>query len=225
MAYWMTMRRRLGILWIAPALLALSGCSSSDETKKVEPKKEAVAPKPVQAPDLFKINLDTSKGEVVIEMHRDWGPIGVDHLYNLVKQGFYDGDYFFRYVRNFMVQFGINGDPKINNHWRDINLLDDPVKQSNVRGTLTYATAGPRTRSTQLFINVRNNQGLDKDGFTPIGKVITGMAVVDSFYSGYGDMPDQGGQGPDPQKIETGGNEYLTSHFPRLDYIKKATIQ
>jgi peptidyl-prolyl cis-trans isomerase A (cyclophilin A) len=226
MAYWMTMRRRLGILWIAPALLALIGCSSSDETKKVEEKKEAVVPpKPVQAPDVFNINLDTSKGEVVIEMHRDWGPIGVDHLYDLVKQGFYDGDYFFRYVKNFMVQFGINGDPKINNHWRDINLLDDPVKQSNVRGTLTYATAGPRTRSTQLFINVRNNQGLDKDGFTPLGKVITGMSVVDSFYSGYGDMPDQGGQGPDPQKIEAQGNEYLTSHFPRLDYIKKATIQ
>jgi peptidyl-prolyl cis-trans isomerase A (cyclophilin A) len=222
----MTMRRRLGIPWIAPALLALIGCSSSDETKKTEPTKEAVAPpKQEQAPDVFKLNLDTSKGEVVLEIHRDWAPIGVDHLYSLVKQGFYDGDYFFRYVRNFIVQFGINGDPKINNHWRDINLLDDPHKESNARGTLTYATAGPRTRSTQLFINLRNNSGLDSQGFTPLGKVITGMSVVDSLYSSYGDMPDQGGQGPDPSKIEVQGNDYLTSHFPRLDYIKKATIQ
>jgi peptidyl-prolyl cis-trans isomerase A (cyclophilin A) len=216
----------LGILWIAPALLALIGCSSSDETKKEEPKKEAVAPpKQEQAPDVFKINLDTSKGAVVIEMHRDWGPIGVDHLYNLVKLGFYDGDYFFRYVRRFIVQFGINGDPKINNAWRNVNLQDDPVKQSNVKGTLTYATAGPRTRSTQLFINLNNNQDLDKKGFTPLGKVVSGMAVVESFYSSYGDMPDQGGQGPDSAKIEIQGNEYLTSHFPRLDFIKKATIQ
>ena len=211
---------------MAPALLALIGCSSTDETKKEEPKKEAAAaPKQEQAPDVFKINLDTSKGAVVIEIYRGWGPIGVDHLYNLVKLGFYDGDYFFRYVKNFIVQFGINGDPKINNHWRDINLLDDPVKQSNVRGTLTYATSGPRTRSTQLFINLRNNQGLDKDGFTPLGKVVSGMDVVEKFYSSYGDMPDQGGQGPDSSKIEMQGNEYLTSHFPRLDFIKKATIQ
>jgi peptidyl-prolyl cis-trans isomerase A (cyclophilin A) len=222
----MTMRRRCGILWIVPALLALIGCSSPDEANKVEPKKEAVAaPKPETAPDLFKINLDTSKGAVVIEMHRDWAPIGVDHLYSLVKLGFYDGNYFFRYVRRFIVQFGINGDPKINNHWRDINLFDDPVKQSNVRGTLTYATSGPRTRSTQLFINLNNNKDLDKKGFSPLGKVVSGMDVVERFYSSYGDMPDQGGQGPDPGKIEAQGNEYLTSHFPRLDFIKKATIQ
>ena len=220
------MRRRLGTLWIAPALLALIGCSSSDEAKKVEPTKEAVAPpKPEQAPDVFKINLDTSKGAVVIEMHRDWAPIGVDHLYALVKAGFYDGNYFFRYVKNFIVQFGINGDTKINNTWRNVNLKDDPVKQSNLKGTLTYATAGPRTRSTQLFINLRDNPGLDKDGFAALGKVVSGMDVVESLYSSYGDMPDMGGQGPDPSKIEMQGNEYLTSHFPRLDFIKKATIQ
>lgn len=220
------MRRRCGILWIAPAVLALIGCSSSDETKKEEPKKEAAAPpKQEQAPDVFKINLDTSKGPVVIEIHRDWAPIGADHLYSLVKLGFYDGDYFFRYVRNFIVQFGINGDPKTNNAWRNVNLPDDPVKQSNVKGTLTYATAGPRTRSTQLFINLKNNQALDKDGFAPLGKVVGGMDVVESLYSSYGDMPGMGGQGPDSAKIEAQGNEYLTSHFPRLDFIKKATIQ
>jgi peptidyl-prolyl cis-trans isomerase A (cyclophilin A) len=218
------------MLWIVPALVSLVGCSSSDEASKVEPKKEAVAtpkatPKTEQAPDVFKLNLDTSKGPVVIEMHRDWAPIGVDHLYNLVKIGFYDGDYFFRYVRGFIVQFGINGDPKINNTWRNVNLPDDPVKQSNVAGTLTYATAGPRTRSTQLFINLRNNPDLDKQGFAPLGKVISGMDVVTSLYNAYGDMPSLGGQGPDSGLIEVQGNEYLTSHFPRLDYIKKATIQ
>ncbi|HTS30590.1 MAG TPA: peptidylprolyl isomerase [Bryobacteraceae bacterium] len=223
------MHRRCRILWIAPALLALIGCSSSDEAKKEETKKEIAAtpapPKQEQAPDVFKINLDTSKGLIVIEMHRDWAPLGVDHLHSLVKMGFYDGCYFFRYVRNFIVQFGINGDPKLNNQWKNVNLLDDPVKQSNVRGTLTYATAGPRTRSTQLFINLRNNEGLDQQGFAPLGKVIKGMDVVDSLYSAYGDMPAMGGAGPDPSMIESQGNQYLTEHFPRLDHIKKATIE
>ncbi|HLK66174.1 MAG TPA: peptidylprolyl isomerase [Bryobacteraceae bacterium] len=217
------MRRRLGVLCLAACLAALIGCSS-EETKKEEPKKEAEAPKKEQAPDVFKIKLDTSKGLVVIEVHRDWAPIGADHLYTLVKSGFYDNNYFFRYIRNFIVQFGINGDPKTNNTWKNMNLLDDPVKQTNARGTLTYATAGPRTRSTQLFINLRNNAELDTRGFSPLGKVITGMNVVDSFYAGYGEMPPDG-QGPDPGKIELQGTEYLTTHFPKLDYIKKATIE
>lgn len=221
------MRRPYGILLIAPAVLALIGCSSSEEAKKVEPKKEEVAPPPKkeQAPDLFNVNLDTSKGPVVIEVHRDWAPLGADHFYDLVKIGFFDGDRFFRYVRNFIVQFGINGDPKIHRHWAGLNLPDDPVTQHNVRGTLTYATAGPRTRSTQLFINLKDNSPLDKDGFAPFGKVISGMDVVDKLYSSYGDMPDMGGQGPDPGRIEALGNAYLESQFPRLDYIKKATIQ
>jgi peptidyl-prolyl cis-trans isomerase A (cyclophilin A) len=214
------------ILWAVPALLALIGCSPSSETKKEEPKKEAVAPKKEEpVPDVYKLNLDTSKGLVVVEVHHAWAPNGADHLYRLAKDGFYDGSRFYRYVRGFIVQFGINGDPKINNRWRDVNLPDDPFKQTNAKGTLTYATAGPRTRSTQLFFNLRNNKELDSKGFTPVGKVVSGMDVVEGLYRMYGEIPQQGGQGPNPDMIESQGNEYLMSHFPLLDYIKKATVQ
>jgi peptidyl-prolyl cis-trans isomerase A (cyclophilin A) len=208
--------------WIcgcALASLLLAGCSSSNETR-TEP---AAAAKNEKAPDIFKVNLDTSKGPVVIEVHRDWAPNGADHFYSLVKTGFFDGARFFRVVRNFVVQFGINGDPATNRLWANANLPDDPVKESNVKGTLTYAARGPNTRSTQLFINLRDNRMLDSQGFAPIGKVVTGMDAVESFYNSYGDMPPSG-NGPDPTLIQQQGNDYLASRFPRLDYIKKATI-
>jgi peptidyl-prolyl cis-trans isomerase A (cyclophilin A) len=222
MAYWVAMRLISGL---AVAALLLAGCSSPNETKNAKKELTATAPaKKEAAPDVFTVTLDTSKGPVAIEMHRDWAPIGVDHFYTLVKTGFYDGDRFFRVVRNFVVQFGINGNSATNRLWSNANLPDDPVKESNVRGTLTYAISGPNTRSTQVFINLRNNKALDKDGFAPIGKVTSGMDVVDSFYNSYGDMPPAG-NGPDPTLIEQQGNDYLASRFPRLDYIKKATIQ
>jgi peptidyl-prolyl cis-trans isomerase A (cyclophilin A) len=213
------MRRALAAVLVS---VAMTGCSSSPEP----PKKEAKAPaKPETAPDVFQVNLDTSKGPVTIEVHRDWAPIGADHFYSLVKTGFYDGDRFFRVVRNFVVQFGISGDPSVNRLWSNLNLPDDPVKQHNVRGTISYATSGPNTRSTQVFINLKDNRSsLDGTGFAPFGKVTAGMDVVDSFYNSYGDMPPRG-QGPDPTQIEVQGNDYLTNHFPRLDYIKKAGIQ
>jgi peptidyl-prolyl cis-trans isomerase A (cyclophilin A) len=205
---------------VACALLALAGCAKEEPAKA--PGKAAVSEK---APDLFRVNLDTSKGPVVIEVHRDWAPMGADHFYNLVKTGFYDDTRFFRVVRNFVVQFGINGDPKINRLWSNANLPDDPVKQKNVKGTVTYAKLGPNSRSTQLFINLKDNRAaLDNAGFAPIGKVTEGMDVVESLYNSYGDMPPRG-QGPDPAKIEIQGGEYLANHFPRLDFIKKATIQ
>lgn len=211
-------------LTIAAACAALCACSSAPEAPA---KKEAAAApaKKETAPDVFTVNLDTSKGPVAIEVHRDWAPIGADQFYTLVKTGFYDGDRFFRVLRNFVVQFGISGDPKMNQLWSNANLPDDPVKQHNRRGTVTFATAGPNTRSTQLFINLKDNSAsLDGQGFAPIGKVTSGMDVVDSFYSSYGEMAPQG-QGPDATQIEVQGNDYLASHFPRLDYIKKATIQ
>jgi len=220
------MRKALLIAMSAAVSLALTGCSSTEE-----PKKEAAAPEPKkeaakeQAPQIYKVDFDTSKGPIVVEVHRDWAPLGADHFYLLVKLGFYDDVRFFRYSRRFIVQFGINGNPQVNARWSNINLPDDPVKQSNTRGTLTYATAGPRTRSTQLFFNLGNNAALDAQGFSPFAKVVSGMDVVEGLYSGYGEIPDMGGQGPDPGKIEIQGNEYLTSHFPRLDYIKKATIE
>jgi len=214
------MPRRLGLLG-AMVSLALMGCSSSHEAKK-EPPKTAAKPEPT--PEVFQVKLDTSKGLVVVEVHRDWAPRGVDHFYTLVKTGFYDGDRFFRVVRNSIVQFGINGDPQLNRLWATANLPDDPIKQHNVKGTLTYATTGANGRSTQLFFNLRDNRALDKQGFEPIGQVIQGMDVVEILYSAYGDWPPRG-QGPDPRKIETQGNEYLANEFARLDYIQKATIQ
>jgi peptidyl-prolyl cis-trans isomerase A (cyclophilin A) len=141
-----------------------------------------------------------------------------------VKTGFYDGNRFFRVVRNFVVQFGISGDPQLNRLWASANLPDDPVKQSNVKGTLTYAQLGPNSRTTQLFINLKDNKSLDRQGFAPIGKVISAMDTVERLYSSYGEMAPRG-QGPDPSQIEVQGNTYLADHFARLDYIHKATIQ
>ena len=209
------MRAPLAI--VLAVLLFLAGCSTTSPPVKEEPKAET-------APEVFQVNLNTSKGLVVLEIHRDWAPVGADHFYTLVKTRFFDDARFFRVVRNFVVQFGINGNPKTNQVWSMTNLRDDPVKEHNRKGSLTYATAGPNTRTTQMFINLKDNLNLDRDGFAPIGKVINGMDIVESLYDSYGDMPPRG-QGPDPSKIETEGNEYLQNRFPRLDYIKKATIQ
>jgi peptidyl-prolyl cis-trans isomerase A (cyclophilin A) len=223
MAYWESMSKRFGTILAAAACAAMLGCSSAPESKNPEPKKEVAKPAPT--PAVFQVNLDTSKGPVVIEVHRDWAPRGADQFYTLVKAGYYDGDRFFRVLPRFVVQFGISGDPKSNQLWSNANILDDPVQEHNVKGTVTFATAGPNTRSTQLFINMRDNRSLDSQGFAPIGKVTSGMDVVERFYSSYGEMSPAGGEGPDPSKIETQGNDYLASRFPRLDYIKKATIQ
>ena len=214
--------RRSGYLAVGAAVsLALSGCSSPDENKKAEVAKPAA--KVEKTPDTFHAVFDTSKGQVVIEVHRDWAPHGVDHFFNLIQTGFYDGVRFFRVTHSY-VQFGINGNPTTNGLWSTAYLPDDPVKQSNIKGTLTFAHLGANNRTTQLFFNMKNNKDLDKQGFAPIGKVITGMDVVESLYSAYGDMAPRG-QGPDPSKIEVQGNAYLDAKFPRLDYIKKATIQ
>jgi len=208
-------------LWIAAAValsLAICGCSSNTTAKE----KAKTGP----APDLYKISFDTSKGTFVVEVHRDWAPNGADHLYDLVKAGFYDGDRFFRVVRGFVVQFGINGDPATNSTWAAINIPDDRPTQPNARGTLTYAATGmPDSRSTQLFINFQDNSpSLNPKGFAPLGPVIQGMDVVDDLYAGYGEMAPNG-PGPDAMELQREGNGYLTAKFPHLDYIKKATIQ
>jgi cyclophilin family peptidyl-prolyl cis-trans isomerase len=215
------MRKTSWFAAIAAVSVALVGCSSPDESKKDAAPK--APPKVEKTPDVFQAVLDTSRGKVVIEVHRDWAPIGVDHFFSLLQTGFYDGVRFFRVTRAY-VQFGINGTPSTNSLWSTAMLPDDPRKQSNVKGTVTYAHRGANTRTTQLFFNMKDNKDLDKQGFAPIGKVITGMDVVESFYSSYGDMAPRG-QGPDPSKIEVLGNTYLDSKFPRLDFIKKAAIQ
>ena len=176
-----------------------------------------------QAPATFKANFDTSKGTFVIDVHRDWAPQGADRFYNLVKNGFYDDVRFFRVISGFMAQFGIHGDPALASAWRSAQIKDDPVKQSNKRGFVTFATAGPNTRTTQLFINFGDNAALDKQGFSPFGQVTTGMDVVDKIYNGYGEGAPRG-KGPDQGRVQSEGNTYLTKEFPRLDYIKAATI-
>jgi peptidyl-prolyl cis-trans isomerase A (cyclophilin A) len=178
-----------------------------------------------KAPDKFQVKFDTSKGEFIVEVTRAWAPNGADRFYNLVKNGFYDNCGFYRVVKNFMVQFGMNGDPRIARAWSGARIKDDPVKQSNTRGYITYAMGGPDTRTTQLFINFKDtNSRLDSMGFAPFGKVTKGMNVVDSIYADYGDMPSQGGKGPDPNRIAAEGTPYLEKNFPKLDYIKTATI-
>ncbi len=170
-----------------------------------------------QAPAVYKAAFETSAGNFVVEVHRDWAPKGADRFYNLVKNGFFDDCRFFRVVPGFMVQFGINGAPAIQRVWRDANITDDPVKQSNKRGYITFATAGKNTRTTQVFINFADNGGLDSQGFAPFGKVVTGMNVVDKIYAGDGEKPEQG-------YIQQQGNAYLAKNFPKLDYIKTAKI-
>ena len=178
------------------------------------------------APDVFKAKFDTSAGVFVIEVRRAWAPIGADRFYNLVKNGFYDECRFFRVVAGFIVQFGINGDPSVMSAWRNANLGIDPVKQSNKRGYITYAmgAGSAATRTTQVFINYGDNTGLDGMGFAPFGKVVSGMDVVDKLYSGYGDGPPEG-KGPNQGQVQYEGNAYLKKDFPKMDFIKKATIE
>lgn len=177
-----------------------------------------------KAPASYKAKFDTSKGVFVIEVRRDWAPNGADRFYNLVKNGFFDDTRFFRVVPNFMVQFGINGDPKISAPWRGARIADDKVTQSNKRGHVTFATSGPNSRTTQVFINFKDNNFLDSQGFAPFGRVVTGMDVVDALHSGYGEGAPSG-RGPDQGRIQMEGNAYLAKNFPRLDYVKKATIE
>jgi peptidyl-prolyl cis-trans isomerase A (cyclophilin A) len=169
------------------------------------------------APADFKAEFVTTKGNFVVEVHKDWAPMGADRFYNLVRGGYFTNAAFFRVVPNFMVQFGLNANPAVNAAWRNANLRDDPVKQSNKRGYITFATAGPNTRTTQLFINFKDNGFLDSQGFAPFGEVVEGMDVVDKINSQYGETPDQGA-------ITSQGDAYISKNFPAIDKIKSARI-
>jgi len=210
--------RPVRVAWLIACLL-LAGCSQAPE------RKPAAAPaKSGPTPEVYRVDLDTSKGAVVLEITRAWAPHGVDHFYELVRNGYYDGDRFYRVVPHFVVQFGINGDAQVSQLWSTLRIPDDPVKQKNRKGTVTFASSGPGARTTQVFVNMRDNLSLDRQGFAPIGRVAEGMDVLERLYGGYGDMPPRG-SGPDGVEIERQGNVYLDNHFPRLDFIKKATVQ
>jgi peptidyl-prolyl cis-trans isomerase A (cyclophilin A) len=204
------------------AVLALSPSSRADTAAA------APAPKPseatAKAPDAYKVKMSTTKGDFVVEVHRDWAPNGADRFYNLVKLGYFTDLAFFRVVKGFMVQFGIHGDPNVSRSWRSATIDDDPSgKQSNKRGMVTFAMAGPNTRTTQIFINYGNNARLDSMGFPPFGKIADGMKVVDAIEGIYGEGAP-GGSGPAQDRIQREGNAYLKASFPKLDYIKRATI-
>ena len=171
-----------------------------------------------KAPDVFKAEFTTTKGNIVIEIHRDWAPLGADRFYNLVRAGFFTDAGFFRVVPNFMVQFGLSANPAVNKAWENSDFRDDPVKESNKRGYITFAKTGaPNSRSTQLFINFKDNAFLDSQGFAPFGTVVEGMDVVDKINSAYGERPDQG-------RITAEGKAYLDKNFPQLDRITAAKV-
>ena len=171
-----------------------------------------------QAPDLYRVKFATTHGDFVVEVHRAWAPLGADRFYNLVVNNFFTDAAFFRYVPNFIVQFGLPANPAIGRVWRTANIKDDPVKHGNTKRTLVFATAGPSTRTTQLFINFADNTPLDAQGFAAFGQVVSGMNIAEGLYSGYGEKPDQGA-------ITDQGKAYLDKNFPKLDSIKSATIE
>ena len=170
-----------------------------------------------KAPDVYDVKFTTTKGDFVVQVNRAWAPIGADRFYNLVKHGFFTGAPFFRVVQGFIIQFGLTPAPAVNRAWQNANIKDDPVTQSNKPGYLTFATAGPNTRTTQLFINFGNNTFLDNQGFAPFGQVTSGMDVVKNLYSGYGEQPNQGA-------ITSQGKAYIEKNFPKIDSIVSATV-
>lgn len=208
---------------VALAALALAGCSGNSTKSE---KAEAPAPKKeVQAPEKFHVKFETTKGDFVLEVIREWAPRGADRFYELLQANYYDGSRFFRVRPGFIVQFGISKDPRQSELWRQLKLPDDPVKQKNLKGYVSYAMAGPGSRTTQIFINLANNaERLDAKGFAPFARVVEGMDVVEKLYSGYGEVQALGGSGPDSAKVEGLGEEYLQRSFERLDKINRASV-
>lgn len=174
------------------------------------------------APARYAVRLETTKGDIIIDIDRSWAPIGADRFYNLVRIGYFADNAFFRVVKGFMAQVGLSGQPEVNRAWRRARIKDDPVTQKNSRGIVTFATSGKDSRVNQFYINLADNLRLDGMGFAPIGKV-RDMAVVDQLYSGYGEGAPAG-RGPRQALVQSAGNAYLMAEFPELDYIVTATI-
>jgi cyclophilin family peptidyl-prolyl cis-trans isomerase len=216
--------RVLGRLWLAAAglLLACAGLARADSARVPQPA-AAAAP----SPDRFQVRLETTKGDIVIDVHRDWAPRGTDRFYQLVRAGYYDDVAFSRVIAGQWAQFGINGDPRVSNEWRTRTIPDDPFKESNVRGTVAFAFAVPNGRTTQVFINLRDNRVThDKEPFVPFGRVLEGgMEVADRLYSGYGESAGSGIRSGKQGPLFEGGNAYLRKMFPLLDYIRRARVE
>ena len=219
----MTVRSWLAVLFVAAFVVTTIPSVSAQTAPNAALKNPAALTE--TAPASYKVKFDTSAGVFVVQVKREWAPNGADRFYNLVKNGYYDECRFFRVIAGFMVQFGISGDPALNNAWRAARIPPDAVKQSNKRGYITYAMGGsPDTRTTQVFINFGDNGNLDGLGFAPFGQVTSGMDVVNKIYSGYGEGGPSGA-GPFQDRTQLEGNAYLTKSFPKLDFIKKATIE
>lgn len=174
------------------------------------------------APAQYTVRLDTTKGEILIDVTRSWAPVGADRFYNLVRIGYFDDIAFFRVIPGFMAQVGLNGDPAVNRAWRNATIQDDPPTQSNTEGMVSFATSGPDSRVQQFFINFGNNARLDGMGFAPFGRV-RDMNTINQIHGGYGEGAP-GGRGPSQALIQSRGNEYLRAQFPNLDYIRGASI-
>lgn len=226
----------LAVLLVA-TLLMVSSCAGGGEkqaeqraggSKSVTKRNPALLDPSLakeKAPDQFQARFATTKGDFVIEVTREWAPHAADRFYNLVKIGYFDDAAFFRNIEDFMVQFGINGDPAVNEKWNQSNIKDDRVTQSNKRGYVTFAQKPtPNSRTTQIFINFGDNSQLDDQRFAPFGRVVEGMDVVESLYQGYGEGPPRG-RGPDQGRIQQEGNDYLKKGFPKLDFVKNAKIE
>ena len=205
------------------AAFALSACGRSESPADQPPVVPDPSPRTTPAPDSFRVAFETGKGRFVVQAVRSWAPLGVDRFHELVQGKYYDRVKFFRVIPDFMAQFGMHGDPGTNAKWSDANILDEPVKESNRKGAVTFAMGGPNTRSNQLFINTVDNTRLDGMGFAPIGRVVEGMEVVEKLYNGYGEGAPQG-YGTDQGLIGRDGNRYLDRYFPKLDSIISARI-
>jgi cyclophilin family peptidyl-prolyl cis-trans isomerase len=176
------------------------------------------------APRAFDARVETSKGVFVLAIERDWAPRGADRFYNLARAGYFDDSRFSRVVPRFIAQFGLAGDPVVGGLWYHRAFPDDPVTHSNVRGTIAFAMTGPDSRTTQLYISLVDNSRLDAQGFSPIGRVVDGMAVVDSLYSGYGETSGGGVRAGKQGPLVSGGNSYIDREFPKLDRLIRITI-
>jgi peptidyl-prolyl cis-trans isomerase A (cyclophilin A) len=206
---------RFVALCVSVIAIACAKDSPPSQSSDSTPGAPSVAATP--APDSFRVAFQTTRGNFVVEVIRAWSPRGVDRFHELVSAGYFTDVAFFRVLPGFVAQFGMHGDPSVNKRWDDRPIADDPVAQSNKRGTIVFDTAGPNTRGNQFFINFADNSRLDGQGFSPFGRVVEGMGVVDSIYAGYGENPDQ-------SRVAAEGNAYLKRDFPRLDYIKSARV-